>query len=89
MLWLSAEKHWKWLGSLQVLEQGQLQRYDLLVRSVLQLLRALPLQSLCGVLVQAHRRQLPSIRFQLSERFSPLKLCLYIQNSIGVDIWTF
>jgi len=27
-LQLSTEKHWKWLGSLQVLEQGQLQRYD-------------------------------------------------------------
>jgi len=53
-LQLSAEKHWKWLGSLLVLEQGELQRYDLLVRLVIQLPRALPLQSLCGVLVQAH-----------------------------------
>jgi len=53
-----------------------------------QLPQALPLQSLCGVPVQAHRRQLPSIGFQLSKQFSLLKLCLYIQNNIGVDIWT-
>jgi len=88
MLQLSAEKHWKWLGSPQVLEQGQLQRCDLLVQWVLQLPQALHLQSLCGVPVQAHWRQLLSIRFWLSERFSPLELHLYIQSSIGVDIWT-
>jgi len=52
MLQLRAEKHWNWLGSLLVLEQGQLQRCDLLVREVLQLLQAPPLQSWCGVLVQ-------------------------------------
>jgi len=56
MLQLSVEKHWKWLGSLLALEQGQLQRYDLLVQLILQLPQAIPFWSLRGVLVQAHQR---------------------------------
>jgi len=89
MLQLSTEKHWKWLGSPLVLEQGQLQRYDLLVWLVLQLPWALPPRSPCGVQVQAHQRQLLSVVFQLSKQFSPLELHLYIWSSNGVDTWTF